>query len=146
MATKEEDFKDRFVAVLQDLRGNGGKDPEAMFLIGSLAARLIDRASQPNWAAYKANMTPPAYAKLLSDFQQQGNDFHKEGKAKHAYAIQVLAISLIARTRTILTSAPASVDSRTTRNPAASSARSAARRNLLPPMPEMIALMSMNCA
>ena len=99
MATKEEDFKDRFVAVLQDLRGNGGKDPEAMFLIGSLAARLIDRASQPNWAAYKANMTPPAYAKLLSDFQQQGNDFHKEGKAKHAYAIQVLAISLIARTQ-----------------------------------------------
>jgi len=99
MATKEEDFKDRFVAVLQDLRGNGGKDPEAMFLIGSLAARLVDRARQPSWAAYKANMTPPAYAKLLSDFQQQGNDFHKEGKAKHAYAIQVLAISLIARTQ-----------------------------------------------
>ena len=99
MATKEEDFKYRFVAVLQDLRGNGGKDPEAMFLIGSLAARLIDRASQPNWAAYKANLSSPAYAKLLSDFQQQGNDFHKEGKAKHAYAIQVLAISLIARTQ-----------------------------------------------
>ena len=100
MATKEEDFKDRFVSVLQDLRGNGGKDPEAMFLIGSLAARLVDRARQPSWAAYKANMTPPVYAKLLSDFQQQGNDFHKEGKAKHAYAIQVLAISLIARTQT----------------------------------------------
>ena len=29
MTTKEEDFKDRFVAVLQDLRSNGGKDPEA---------------------------------------------------------------------------------------------------------------------
>ena len=99
MATKEEDFKDRFVAVLQDLRGNGGKDPEAMFLIGSLAARLVDRAKQPSWAAYKANLTSPVYAKLLNDFQKQGNDFHKEGKAKHAYAIQVLAISLIARTQ-----------------------------------------------
>lgn len=99
MATKEEDFKDRFVAVLQDLRSNGGKDPEIMFLIGSLAARLIDRARQSSWVAYKVGMAPEAYSKLLSDFQKQGNDFHREGKAKHAYAIQVLAISLIARTQ-----------------------------------------------
>lgn len=99
MATKEEDFRERFVAVLQDLRTNGGKDPEAMFLIGSLAARLVDRAGQTSWATYKANLTPQVYAKLLRDFQKQGNDFHKEGKAKHAYAIQVLAISLIARTQ-----------------------------------------------
>jgi hypothetical protein len=99
MTTKEEDFKDRFVAVLQDLRSNGGKDPEAMFLIGSLAARLLDRAKQPSWAAYKAAMAPEAYSKLLSDFQKQGNGFHREGKDKHAYAVQVLAISLIARTQ-----------------------------------------------
>jgi hypothetical protein len=99
MASKEEDFKERFVAVLHDLRSNGGKDPEAMFLIGSLAARLVDRAKQPGWAAYKANMGRVAYDKLLGDFQKQGNDFHKEGKAKHAYAVQVLAISLIARTQ-----------------------------------------------
>jgi hypothetical protein len=99
MATKEDDFKERFVAVLTDLRTNGGKDPEAMYLIGSLAARLVDRTKQPSWAAYKANMVPPVYAKLLSDFEKQGNDFHREGKAKHAYAIQVLAISLIARTQ-----------------------------------------------
>jgi len=100
MATKEQDFKERFVAVLQDLRTNGGKDPEAMFLIGSLAARLIDRTSQPSWASFKSSMTPPAYASLLSDFEKQGNQFHQDGKAKHAYAIQVLAISLIARTQT----------------------------------------------
>jgi len=99
MATKEEDFKERFVAVLQDLRGNGGKDPEAMFLIGSLAARLLDRAKQPSWAAYKSNMGRGVYDKLLGDFQKQGNDFHREGKSKHAYAVQVLAISLIARTQ-----------------------------------------------
>jgi hypothetical protein len=99
MATKEEDFKERFVAVLQDLRTNGGKDPEAMFLIGSLAARLVDRAKQPSWATYKASMNRESYDKLLGDFQQQGNGFQKDGKAKHAYAVQVLAISLIARTQ-----------------------------------------------
>lgn len=96
---KEDDFKERFVAVVKDLHANGGEDPEAMFLIGSLAARLMDRAKQPSWAAYKASMTGPAYDKLLRDFQQQGNDFHKEGKKKHAYAIQVLAMSLVARTQ-----------------------------------------------
>ncbi len=99
MTTKEQDFKERFAAVLLDLRSNGGKDPEAMFLIGSLAARLVDRARQPNWAAYKASMAREVYDRLLGDFQKQGNGFHAEGKAKHAYAIQVLAISLIARTQ-----------------------------------------------
>lgn len=99
MATKEEDFKERFVALLQDLRSNGGKDPEAMFLIGSLAARLVDTAKQPSWAALKGTMTPQAYAKLLSDFEAQGNAFHQQGKPKQAYATQVLAISMIARTQ-----------------------------------------------
>lgn len=99
MATKEDDFKQRFVAVLQDLRGNGSTDPEAMFLIGSLAARLVDRSAQPSWTNYKTTMTPAAYDKLLRDFEKQGNDFHKEGKAKQAYAIQVLAMSLVARTQ-----------------------------------------------
>lgn len=99
MATKEDDFKQRFVAVLQDLRGNGSTDPEAMFLIGSLAARLVDRSAQPSWTNYKTTMTSAAYDKLLRDFEKQGNDFHKEGKAKQAYAIQVLAMSLVARTQ-----------------------------------------------
>lgn len=97
MASKEEEFKDRFVAVLQDLRSSGGQDPEAMFLIGSLAARLLDRSNQPSWAAYKSSITPPAYAELLGSFEKQGNGFHQQGKAKHAYAIQVLAVSMIAR-------------------------------------------------
>lgn len=99
MATKEEDFKERFVAVLRDLRDNGQKDPEAMFLIGSLAARLVDRAGQSSWTGLKTSMAPPSYAKLLSDFEKQGNTFHRDGKTKHAYAVQVLAISLIARTQ-----------------------------------------------
>jgi hypothetical protein len=99
MATKEDDFKQRFVAVLQDLRGNGSTDPEAMFLIGSLAARLVDRSAQPSWTDYKTTMSSAAYDKLLRDFEKQGNDFHNEGKAKQAYAIQVLAMSLVARTQ-----------------------------------------------
>ncbi len=99
MATKEEDFKQRFVAVLKDMRTNGPEDQEAMFLIGSLAARLVDGAGQKSWADYKLKMTPAVYDKLLRDFERQGNAFHQEGKKKHAYAVQLLGISLIARTQ-----------------------------------------------
>lgn len=99
MATKEDDFKQRFVAVLKDVHENGKNDPEAMFLIGSLAARLLDRAGHKSWGSYKASMTPQVYAQLLGDFEKQGNAFHKDGKKKHAYAVQMLAISLIAPTQ-----------------------------------------------
>ena len=99
MGTKEEDFKERFVALMQDLRANATKDPEATWLIGSLATRLIDLYKLKTWSQFKLALTPPAYFKLLSDFEKEGNGFHQQGKAKAAYAVQVLAISIIARTQ-----------------------------------------------
>ena len=99
MGTKEEDFKERFVALMQDLRANATKDPEATWLIGSLATRLIDLYKLKTWSQFKLALTPPAYSKLLSDFEKEGNGFHQQGKAKAAYAVQVLGISLIARTQ-----------------------------------------------
>jgi hypothetical protein len=99
MTTKEEEFKQRFVAVLQDLQSNGRNDVEAMWLLGSLAAALVDKARQPSWSTLKANLTREAYDGLLRDFQAQGNTLHQQGKAKHAWAIQILGISLVARTQ-----------------------------------------------
>lgn len=99
MTTKEEEFKQRFVAVLQDLQANGRSDAEAMGLLGSLAAALIDKASQPSWSALKANLSREAYDRLLRDFQTQGNALHQQGKTRHAWAIQILGISLVAKTQ-----------------------------------------------
>lgn len=99
MATKEEEFKQRFVAVLKDLQTGGKNDIEAMWLLGSLAAQIIERVRQPSWPALKASLTREAYDGLLRDFQNQGNSLYQEGKAKHAYAIQILGISLIAKTQ-----------------------------------------------
>lgn len=99
MGTKEEDFKQRFVALMQDLRENAGKDREATWLIGSLATRLVDLYKLKTWGQFKAALTPPAYARLLADFEKEGNGFHQQGNAKAAYAVQVLAISLIARSQ-----------------------------------------------
>jgi len=99
MPSKEQDYKERLVAVVRDLKENIRDDAEAMWLIGSLAARLIDLYRLRTWSQFKAQLTPQAYDQLLRDFEQQGNGYHKEGKAKAAYAIQLLAISTVARTQ-----------------------------------------------
>lgn len=99
MPTKEEEFKQRFVAVLKDLQANGKNDIEAMWLVGSLATQIIEKARQPSWPALKAALTREAYDGLLRDFQKEGNALHQQGKGKPAYAIQLLGISLVAKTQ-----------------------------------------------
>jgi hypothetical protein len=99
MSSKEQDFKERLVAVMRDLKDNGTKDPEAVWMIGSLATRLVDLYRLKTWTQFKAQLSREAYDQLLRDFEQQGNGYHKDGKAKAAYAIQLLAISVIARTQ-----------------------------------------------
>lgn len=99
MPTKEEEFKQRFVAVLQDIQTNGKSDVEAMWLLGSLAATLVDASGNKSWGQLKRSITQADYARLLTDFQNEGNKQHKEGEVKKAYAMQVLGISLIAMTQ-----------------------------------------------
>jgi hypothetical protein len=97
--TKEEDFKQRFAAVLKDLQENGSKDNEAMWLLGSLASDLAGNFKAKDWSSIKRGMHAQSYDTLLRTFESQGNEHHREGRDKHAYAIQVLAVSLIARTQ-----------------------------------------------
>lgn len=92
---KEDELKLRLVAVLQDLRTTGGKDPEAVWLIGSLAATLADKAKAKSWPALKQSLDAAGYDKLLADFQAQGNRLAKEGETRKAYAIQALVLSLV---------------------------------------------------
>lgn len=99
MATKEEDFKQRFVAIMQDLQDNANNDPEAMWLVGSLACRLIDKVKARSWAEFKATMSPRTYNMLLTDLQREGNRQHREGDYRKAYAMQVIGVSLIAPTQ-----------------------------------------------
>jgi len=112
MATKDDDFKERFIAVMKNLHTDGQKDAEAMWLTGSLAARLVDKTRQGSWTQFKATRTKRGYDQLLADFSVEGNAYHTQGKAdfsvegnayhtqgkvKQAYAVQLLAMSMIAR-------------------------------------------------
>ena len=46
MARKEDELKNRLAAVLRDLQTEAKDDPEAVFLIGSLASTLVSKEVQ----------------------------------------------------------------------------------------------------
>lgn len=95
---RNAEFKQRFAAVLADLQDTAVEDGEAMALIGHLASDLSTTLQQKSWSSAKTVITPQIYNDLLKVFEQRGNEYHQAGKARHAYAIQALAISLIAGT------------------------------------------------
>lgn len=97
--TKEEEFKQRFATVLADLQQTGVNDGEAMGFIGSLGFELAHKLQQDSWSGAKTVITAETYNGLLKSFETQGNSLHQSGKAKQAYAIQALAVSLIAGTQ-----------------------------------------------
>lgn len=99
MPTKEEDFKQRLAAVLSDLNDEGKNDAEAMWLLGSLAAGIVDKAGAASWPAFKRDISRDTYDRLLGDFQAEGNRQYADGDEKKAYAIQALGLSLVARTQ-----------------------------------------------
>ena len=100
MPTRDEDFKQRFDSILLDLRISGRTDGQTMWLVGSLAARLIDQGQQPTWSSFKHTLSQPTFRSLISSFQKQGNDLAKTGATQQVYAIQVVAVSLVAVTQT----------------------------------------------
>ncbi len=96
---KRKLFKERFAAVMMDMGQNVHKDPESLYLIGSLAAHLVDKANLTTWTELKAALSQHAYSGLINSFKDQGNEHHKKGNQKVAYAIEILAISVICKTQ-----------------------------------------------
>ncbi len=94
----EEIFKKRFVEVMTEMGENTRKDPESVWLIGSLSASLLDQSKSHNWVHFKKALTPEIYNSLINSFRQQGNQLAKEGNEKAAFAVEVLALSIIAPT------------------------------------------------
>jgi len=98
MTTPElmKEFKPRFVSIMRELRENGVKDPETLWLIGSLAGRLVENSGKQSWPDLKAALTNESYDSMLMTFQREGNKLAADGKGKAAHAIETVAASLIA--------------------------------------------------
>lgn len=100
MASKEEEFKTRFVELLTDLHAQGRNDRQAMWLVGSVATNMLDQAEIDKWGDFKRALSQISFDQLLATLQAQGNEIANQGKEKLVYAIQALAVSLVARTQT----------------------------------------------
>lgn len=98
--TKEAEFKTRLAHVLQDLQAHGRTDGEAMLLLGGGAARICDMGNKASWTELKQALSASDYDRLLDQCRIEGNQAAADGKSKSAYAIQAIALSLVARTQT----------------------------------------------
>ncbi len=98
MAAKHDELKQRLAAVLEDLQATG-RDPETMWLIGSLTSEITGKVKARSWAEFKETMSAATYDKLLHDFQEVGNKLFQDGVVKRAYAMQALGLSLVCSTQ-----------------------------------------------
>lgn len=99
MSTLEAEFKQRLATILDDLKDSGMEDGEAMFFLGNFATRVCDSVGKVGWTDVKNVISTADYDRLLKEFETEGNRLYREGNLKAAYALQAMAVSLIARTQ-----------------------------------------------
>lgn len=94
----ERDFAIQFHAVVDALDQQGRRDNETMWLLGSLAARLVREARADNWTDLKLRLERPSRDALVGTLDKQATDLAAGGKTKPAYVAHLLGISLVAGT------------------------------------------------
>ena len=97
---KESLFNQQFSALVAELSDPAQADTQTMVAVAALARRMMDDAKVKSWADFKRSQTRELYDTTLRTFQKHGNELVKQKKLRTAYAVQVLAMSLIARTQT----------------------------------------------
>jgi len=95
---REEIFKQRFSAMLDEMKG-AAAIPGELEAVGGLANVFVSHSGQPSWTAFKAAISRADYDGVLSTLRKQGNRLAQEGDMRQVHAMEVLAVSLIAKTQ-----------------------------------------------
>ena len=98
MASRLDIIRSRVTDMLRELQ-TVREDAETMAMVGILAGRILMDAKQPHWAQMKRRLTAAAYDQLLLTAQIQGNDLFGEGNIKAAFALDIIATSIVALAR-----------------------------------------------
>ncbi len=93
-AQYEKNIRAMLFTVLKDLNESGAKDSEAMWLIGSLATKMIEDSKVKNWPELKLTISPKGFDLTINELQKQIIELQASGKKKAAYAMQAIAVSL----------------------------------------------------
>lgn len=92
----EADFIAQFHKVVDELDQVARKDNETMWLLGSLAARLVKEAKADNWTDLKLRIGAKSLEELVTTLDTQAATYQRDDKVKPAYVARLLGISLVA--------------------------------------------------
>lgn len=96
MADEQAAFIERYHQVVDELDRSGRSDPETMWLLGSLVARLVTKTDAQNWTQLKLILDNKSLKELVETLESNAATYEAEGKIKPAYVARLLGISLIA--------------------------------------------------
>ena len=96
--TEAADFIATFHAVVDELDKTARRDTETMWLLGSLAARLVKEARADNWTDLKLRIGRTSLQELVETLDSQAGTLEAGGKTKAVYVARLLGISLVAGT------------------------------------------------
>lgn len=94
--TEAADFITRFHGVVDELDRTARHDTETMWLLGSLAARLVKEAKADNWTDLKLRIARQSLEELVETLDSQAQAMRAADKGKASYVAQLLGISLVA--------------------------------------------------
>ena len=97
MEERDAIFRDKITALMTDLNGGEGRDKKLRRTIGAYSDKLAQEAGAKDWQDFKQRADGPTYDSLLRFFQQQSETMQKHGDREGVRALEILAVSLIAR-------------------------------------------------
>lgn len=90
------DLLPRLAAAVKTLRDSAKDDPDLLVHIGALASNIVQKGGKKNWQQFKSALSTEAYDGLLQECQTKSVALAKDGDSKSAYAVEVIATSIIA--------------------------------------------------
>lgn len=86
----------KITQVMRDLHEHGTDDGEAMFLLGAAADYVCKTGQSATWPALKARLSHTETMGLLAQIDVEGQAALAKNQSKHAYALQILGMSVTA--------------------------------------------------
>lgn len=96
MADVHAAFIETYHQVVDQLDRGPRNDPETMWLLGSLVARLVTKTDAQNWTQLKLILDNASLRELVETLETNAATYEAEGKLKAAYVARLLGISLAA--------------------------------------------------
>jgi hypothetical protein len=97
MLERDQVFRERLIALTEQLNAGANNDKKLRQTVGLYASRMPRDAGARDWADLKQRADGSTYDSMLKLFTTQAEEAHRRGDTSIMQAMEVLALSLIAR-------------------------------------------------